>query len=82
MTTLKFSNQNRAARTITGSDYDPPSKPSIKDLGWQMIEVLTQYELQIIVYKSRNGLAPQYPYNIFLANSSDSLFNLLNTATG
>ena len=35
----------------------------------------------IIVYKSRNGLAPRYLYNMFVANSSDSSYNLQNTAT-
>ena len=73
--------QNRAARIITGSNYDAPSKPLIKDLGWKTIEDLIQYELQIIVYKSRNGLAPQYLNNMFVANSSDSSYNLRNTAT-
>ena len=46
-----------------------------------MIEALIQYELQIILYKSRNGLAPQYCYNMLVANSSDSSDNLRNTAT-
>ena len=73
--------QNRAARIITGSNYDAPSKPLIKDLGWKTIKDLIQYELQIIVYKSRNGLASQYLYNMFVANSSDSSYNLRNTAT-
>ena len=51
--------QNPAARIITGSNYDVPSKPLIKDLGCKTIETLIQYELQIIVCKSINGLAPQ-----------------------
>ena len=37
-----------------------------------------QYVLQIIVYKSRNGLAPRYLCNMFAANSSDSSYNLRN----
>ena len=49
--------------------------------GWKTIEDLIQYELQIIVYKSRNGLTPRYRYNMFAANSSDSSYNLQNTAT-
>ena len=73
--------QNRAARIITGSNCDAPSKPLIKDLGWQTIEDHIQYELQIIVCKSRKRLAPQYLYNVFVDNSSDSLYNLRNTAT-
>ena len=73
--------QNRAARIVTGSNYDASSKPLIKDLGWKTIEDLIQYELQIIVCKSRNGFAPRYLYNMFVANSSDSSYNLQNTAT-
>ena len=66
---------------ITGSNYNAPSKPLLKDLGWKTIEDLIQYELQIIVYKSRNGLAPRYLYNMFVANSSNSSYNLRNTVT-
>ena len=73
--------QNLAAKIITGSNYDAPRKPLIKDLGWKTIEDLIQYGMQIIVYKSRNGVAPQYLYNMFVANSSDSSYNLRNTAT-
>ena len=73
--------QDRAARIITGNNYDAPSKPLIIDLGWNTIEALIQYELQIIVFISRNGLAPQYLYNMLVANSSDSSYNLRNTAT-
>ena len=64
--------QNRAARIITGSNYDAPSKPLIKGLGWKTIEDLIQYESQLIVFKSRNGLAPQYLFDIFVGNSADS----------
>ena len=37
--------------------------------------------MQIIVYKSRNRLAPRYLYNMFVANSSASSYNPLNSAT-
>ena len=53
----------------------------IKDLGWKAIEALILYELQIIVYKSRNGLVGQYLYNMLVANSSDSSYKLGNAAT-
>ena len=46
-----------------------------------MFEAHIQYELQIILYKSRNGCAPQYLYNMLVANSPDSSYNLRNTAT-
>ena len=73
--------QNRAARIITGSNYDAPSKPLIKGLGWKTIEDLIQYESQLIVFKFRNGLAPQYLSDMFVANSADSRYNLRNNAT-
>ena len=73
--------QNRAARIITGSNYDAPNKPFIKDLGWKRIENVIQYELQIVVYKFRNGRALQYLYNMFVAKSSDSSYNLRGTET-
>ena len=47
-------------------------------VGWKTIEDVIQYELQIIAYKSRNGLAPRYLYNMFVANSFDSSYNLQN----
>ena len=73
--------QNRAARIITGSNFAAPSKPLIKGLGWKTIEDLIQYESQLIVFKSRNGLAPQYLFDMFVASSADSRYNLRNTAT-
>ena len=73
--------QSLAVRIITGSSDDAPCKPLIKDLGWKAIEALILYELQIIVYKSRNGLVGQYLYNMLVANSSDSSYKLGNTAT-
>ena len=57
---------NRAARILTGSNYDNHSKPLMKDQGWKTIEDLIQYELQIIVFKSRNGLAHQSLYKRLL----------------
>ena len=68
-------------KSFASKSYDAPSKPLIKGLGWKTIEDLIQYELQLIVFKSRNGLAPQYLFDMFVANSADSRYNLRNTAT-
>ena len=72
---------NRAARIVTGSSYDAPSKPLIKTLGWQTIEELIQNDTQIMVFKSVQGLAPQYLSDLFVANSTISSYNLRRTAT-
>ena len=73
--------QNCAARIITGSNFDAPSKPLIMGLGWKTIEELIQYETQVLVYKARNGLAPQYLFDMLVANYSEATYNLRNTAT-
>ena len=50
--------QNRAARLITGSNYDAPSKPLIESLGWKMINDMIQFESRVMVFKSLNRLTP------------------------
>ena len=49
---------NQAVRIITGSNYDTPSRPLINHLVLKTIEDLIKHEYQIMVFKSRNGLAP------------------------
>ena len=73
--------QNRAARIITSSSYDAPSKMLIKQLGWRTIEEIIQYESRVMVYKSVNGLAPQYLQDIFTRNSENPSYELRSTAT-
>ena len=51
--------QNRADRIITGSNYDAASKTFLKTLSWKTIKEMIQFESQIMVFKSINGLAPQ-----------------------
>ena len=51
--------QNRAARIVTNSSFDTPSRPLIERLGWKTIEQLIGYESKIVVFKSLNELAPQ-----------------------
>ena len=63
--------QNRAARMITSSRYDAPSKMLIKQLGWRTIEEMIQYESRVMVYKPVNRLAPQYLQDIFSRNSEN-----------
>ena len=73
--------QNRAPIIVTCSNYDAPSKPLIKTLGWKTMEELIQNETQIMVFKSVNGLAPQYLSDLFVANSTISSYKLRRTAT-
>ena len=73
--------QNCAARIITNSRYDAPSKMLIKQLGWRTIEEMIEYESRVMVYKSVNGLAPQYLQDIFNRNSENPSYELRSTAT-
>ena len=53
----------------------------IKQLGWRTIEEMIQYESRVMVYKSENGLAPQYLQDIFTRNSENPSYELRSTAT-
>ena len=52
--------QNRAARVITNSRFDAPSRPLIQELGWKTIEELINGETKTMVFKSLHNLAPEY----------------------
>ena len=73
--------QNRAARIITNSSFDTPSRPLIAELGWQTIEELIGSESKTMVFKALNDLAPQYLCNLFTKNSACSSRSLRNTET-
>ena len=73
--------QNLAARIITNSSFDTPSRPLIVELGWRTIEELIGNESKIMVFKSLNDLAPQYLCNLFTRNSACASHNLRNTET-
>ena len=73
--------QNRAARMITNSSFDAPSRPLIKGLGWKTVEELASGESKTMVFKSLNELAPQYLCDLFTRNSSCSSYSLRDTGT-
>ena len=73
--------QNRAARILTNSSYDTPSRPLIDKLGWKTLEKLICDESKTMVYKSLHKLAPQYLCDLFTRNSVGCSRNLRNTAT-
>ena len=73
--------QNRAARIVTNSSFDTPSRPLIEVLGWKTIEQLTSIESETMVFKSLNELAPQYLCGLFTKNSQCSTRTLRNTGT-
>ena len=64
--------QNAAAREVTISNYDAPSKPLIQELGWKKIEELISLKFKqwLAFSKPLNGETLGYKSSIFCLNSS------------
>ena len=73
--------RNRAARIVTGSSFDTPCQPLIKELGWKTIDQLITSETNIMVFKSLHELAPQYMCNLFTRAPQLTSRYLRNTLT-
>ena len=52
--------QNRAARILTSSSYDANADDLIARLGCNKLDVQQKFKTAVLVYKSLNGLAPDY----------------------
>ena len=71
--------QNRAARILTSSSYDA----NVDDLftirlGWQKLNLQRELKTATMVYKSLNGLAPDYLKSMFTDRSATSTYCLRN----
>jgi len=73
--------QNRATRSVVVSSFNSLSGPLIKSRGWKTIRELVDDEAKLIVYKSINGLFPEYLCNLLATNSFNNSYSLQNTAT-
>ena len=58
--------QNRAARLLTSSSYDADAKGLIRQLGWKDLSTQRQIQKALMVYRSLNGLVPEYLSSKFL----------------
>ena len=76
--------ENRAARIVTNSHFDAPSKPLIQSLGWKTIRVkeLINRQVNPIIFKCLNSIAPQYLCDIFTKNTVNTTLSLRNKNTG
>ena len=63
--------QNRAAKIVTSSPYDPPATPMIESLGWSTISDLIRKETATQTYKSLNSLALNYLKKFFAKYSDE-----------
>ena len=61
--------QNRTACVLTSSSYDTDAKGLIRKLGWKDLYTQRQIQKALMVYKSLNGLVPEYLSSKFLKRS-------------
>ncbi len=57
--------QKRAARIITGSNYETRSKIIFQSLGWNSIDNILKKREFLITFKAIRGIAPECIYNMF-----------------
>ena len=69
--------QNRAARILTFSSYDTSVDPLFEQLNWKWLDTQRQIQVATMVYKSINGLAPDYLGSLF--TKYDPPYNLRNS---
>ena len=73
--------QNRAARIVTKSSFDTPSIGLIQSLKWPTVSDIIRGETETTVYKSLNGLVPEYHSSLFEKRSTRNVRELRNTET-
>ena len=73
--------QNRAARIVTKSKFDTPAMALIHNLNWPTVSDIIRSETATTMYKSLNGLVPEYLSNLFVKNSTRNVRELRNTET-
>ena len=73
--------QKRAARMMTNSSFDAPSRPLIEELEWKTVDELITSESKTMVFKSLNEQTPQYLCDVLTWNSLCSSYSLRNTWT-
>lgn len=62
--------QNRAARTITSSNYDIRSKDILENLNWKTLDIRRKKQKAILMFKIMSGLAPAYLQEMFTENKT------------
>ena len=71
--------QNRAARMLTFSSYDTNADLLIKRLGWRKLDSQRKIQKVTMVYKSLNGLNPDYSQPLFNYRNSVINYTLRDT---
>ena len=74
--------QKRAARVLTDSPYRTPSAPLFEQLRWLSLPDRVSYMKALLVFKSVNGLAPDYMCDLFESVQTVSSRNTRANAKG
>ena len=70
--------QNRPARILTSSSNDANADDLFVRLGWQKLNPQRELKTATMVYKSLNGLAPDYQKSMFTDRNAISTYSLRN----
>jgi hypothetical protein len=62
----------RAARVITGSNYEIRSSEIFEKLGWEKIEIILKKREHIMTFKALRGETPDYLSDLFVASHNDT----------
>ena len=71
--------QNRAARTLTYSNYEANADNFIQKLGWIKLDSQRTMHKAVMVFKLLNGLTPHYLSSKFVDRCSVSNYSLKDT---
>ena len=64
--------QNRAARVITSSNFDVDVDSLFHKLSWKDLKSQRQIQNALMVFKSLNGLVPEYPTSKFVKRNESN----------
>ena len=71
--------KKRAARVLTSAAFDTSTEYLFQVLNWRNLESQRQIQKACMVYKSLNGLAPDYLRSRFVERSTITGYSLRNT---
>ena len=76
-----FKLQKRVARIILDAQYDSPSNPLFKELGWLTFHNRIKYHIGVLMHKCMNNNAPSYLCEMFKSCSDSTVYSLRSTKT-
>ena len=73
--------QNRSARILTFSSYDTDVEDLFSKLGWRKLSSQREIQEAIMVFRSLNGLTPEYLSELFVSRSDVTEYLLRNSVS-